>query len=63
VSIRLLQQLGVRRFIDYATRLGMDTSDFAPDLSLALGTHAMTPLELAAPTPFSPTAATASSPT
>jgi len=48
VSIRLLQQLGVRRFIDYATRLGFDTSDFSPDLSLALGTHAMAPLELAA---------------
>jgi penicillin-binding protein 1A len=48
VSIRLLQQLGVQRFIDYATRLGFDTSDFAPDLSLALGTHAMSPLEVAA---------------
>jgi penicillin-binding protein 1A len=48
VSIRLLQELGVRRFIDYATRLGFDTSDFAPDLSLALGSHAMSPLELAA---------------
>lgn len=47
VSIRLLQQLGVQRFIDYAARLGFDTTDFAPDLSLALGTHAMTPLEIA----------------
>jgi penicillin-binding protein 1A len=47
VSIRLLQQLGVRRFIDYAAQLGFDTQDFAPDLSLALGTHAMTPLEIA----------------
>lgn len=47
VSIRLLQQLGVRRFIDYAKRLGFDTEDFAPDLSLALGTHAMNPLEIA----------------
>ncbi|MBT8445824.1 MAG: transglycosylase domain-containing protein, partial [Gammaproteobacteria bacterium] len=47
VSIRLLQQLGVRTFIDYATTLGFDTADFAPDLSLALGTHAMTPLEVA----------------
>ncbi|MHA7815742.1 MAG: penicillin-binding protein 1A [Pseudohaliea sp.] len=48
VSIRLLRQLGVRRLIDYAGQLGFDTSDFAPDLSLALGTHAMAPLELAA---------------
>ncbi|WP_439102899.1 penicillin-binding protein 1A [Congregibacter sp.] len=47
VSIRLLQQLGVRRFINYADQLGFDTGDFAPDLSLALGTHAMNPLEIA----------------
>lgn len=47
VSIRLLQQIGVRAFIDYATQLGFDTSDFAGDLSLALGTHAMPPLEVA----------------
>ena len=48
VSIRLLQQLGVRRFIDYAARLGIDTSDFSADLSLALGTQTMAPLEVAA---------------
>tara|TARA_R110002110_G_scaffold205066_7_gene417223 strand:- start:372506 stop:374965 length:2460 start_codon:yes stop_codon:yes gene_type:complete len=48
VSIRILQQLGVRPLIDYARNLGFDTSDFAPDLSLALGTHAMSPLEIAA---------------
>jgi penicillin-binding protein 1A len=47
VSIRLLQQLGIRRFINYATELGLDTTSFAPDLSLALGTHAMAPLEVA----------------
>jgi penicillin-binding protein 1A len=47
VSIRLVQQLGVNTLIDYAERFGFDTSDFAPDLSLALGTHAMSPLELA----------------
>lgn len=47
VSIRLLQQLGVRRFINYAQSLGFETADFAPDLSLALGTHAMSPLEVA----------------
>lgn len=47
VSIRLLQQLGVQRFIEYAAQLGFETEDFAPDLSLALGTHAMTPIEIA----------------
>ncbi|PLW69109.1 penicillin-binding protein 1A [Pseudohalioglobus lutimaris] len=47
VSIRLLQQLGVRNLIAAVERYGFDTSDFTPDLSLALGTHAMTPLEVA----------------
>jgi penicillin-binding protein 1A len=47
VSIRLLQQMGVPRLIDYIGGLGFDTSDFTPDLSLALGTQAMSPLELA----------------
>ncbi len=47
VSIRLVQQLGVNTLIDYAERFGFDTSEFAPDLSLALGTHAMSPLDLA----------------
>jgi len=47
VSIRLLQQMGIQPVIDYAARFGFDTSRFAPDLSLALGTHAVTPLKLA----------------
>lgn len=47
VSIRLLQQLGVHKLISAAERFGFDTSDFAPDLSLALGTQAMSPLEVA----------------
>ena len=47
VSIRLLQQLGVQRFIDYAAGLGLDTAEFVPDLSIALGTQAMTPLQVA----------------
>lgn len=47
VSIRLLQQLGVQKLIAAASRFGFDTSDMAPDLSLALGTHVMTPLEVA----------------
>lgn len=47
VSIRLLRELGVQRFIDYAEQLGFDTENFAADLSLALGTHAMAPLDVA----------------
>ncbi|MEP5763969.1 MAG: penicillin-binding protein 1A [Halieaceae bacterium] len=47
VSIRLLQEIGIRNAIDYAGRFGFDTSQLAGDLSLALGTHAITPLELA----------------
>ncbi|MFK7829636.1 MAG: penicillin-binding protein 1A [Congregibacter sp.] len=47
VSIRLLQQLGVPNFIDYATRLGLDTSEYSRDLSLALGTQTMTPMRVA----------------
>ena len=47
VSIRLLQQMGLETVIDYAQNFGFDTSKFAPDLSLALGTHAVSPLELA----------------
>ena len=47
VSIRLLQRLGVARLINYADHLGFDTSDYAPELSLALGTQSITPLELA----------------
>ncbi|MDA8752811.1 penicillin-binding transpeptidase domain-containing protein, partial [Halieaceae bacterium] len=47
VSIRLLQQLGTDRLINYAERFGFNTAEFAHDLSLALGTHAMSPLEVA----------------
>lgn len=46
VSIRLLQRLGVRRFIDHAKHLGFDTTEYAPEYSLALGTQTITPLEL-----------------
>ena len=47
VSIRLLQQLGIRNFVDYLGEIGFETDDVSADLSLALGTHAMAPLELA----------------
>ena len=47
VSIRLLQQLGIPALVEYSQQLGFDTANFAPDLSLALGTHAMSPLQVA----------------
>jgi len=47
VSIRLLQQMGVNQVINYAGRFGFDTDNFTADLSLALGTHAVSPIELA----------------
>jgi len=48
VSIRLLQQLGVDRLLEYLARFGFDTASFPRDLSLALGTHVMSVLDVAA---------------
>lgn len=47
VSIRLLQQLGVKKLLNYVSGLGLKTEGLNPDLSLALGTLAMSPLEVA----------------
>ena len=47
VSIRLLQQLGVDRLLEYLARFGFDTASFPRDLSLALGTHVMSVLDVA----------------
>jgi penicillin-binding protein 1A len=47
VSIRLLQRLGVKKLINYVKHLGFDTSAYVPELSLALGTQNITPLQLA----------------
>ncbi|MEH6582210.1 MAG: penicillin-binding protein 1A [Halioglobus sp.] len=47
VSIRLLQQMGMQQVTEYAAKFGFDSKKFAPDLSLALGTHSVSPLELA----------------
>lgn len=44
-TIKLLDQVGVRRVIDYAHRMGIK-SPLTPDLSLALGTSVVTPLEM-----------------
>jgi penicillin-binding protein 1A len=46
VTIRILQDIGVRYAIDYARQLGV-TSPLQEDLTLALGSSALTPLELA----------------
>lgn len=46
VTIRVLQEIGVRYAADYARRLGI-TSPLQEDLTLALGSSAVTPLELA----------------
>jgi penicillin-binding protein 1A len=46
VTIRILQEIGVRYAADYARKLGI-TSPLQEDLTLALGSSAVTPLELA----------------
>lgn len=46
VTIRILQDIGVRYAADYARQLGI-TSPLQEDLTLALGSSALTPLELA----------------
>lgn len=47
VSIRVLQKMGVNRLVKYVERLGFDTTGIARNLTLALGTHAYSPLEIA----------------
>ncbi len=46
VSIRLLQQLGVNNLVAALERYGIDTTEMEANLSLALGTHAMSPMEV-----------------
>jgi penicillin-binding protein 1A len=47
VSIRLLQTLGIPQTIDYITRFGFKPEDLPANLSLALGTATLTPMEIA----------------
>jgi penicillin-binding protein 1A len=47
VSIRLLRDLGIKNAIDYVSRFGFDKKNLPHDLSLALGSFALTPLQLA----------------
>jgi penicillin-binding protein 1A len=47
VSIRVLKELGIDNAIDYVSRFGFDPKTMPRDLTLALGTLDVTPLELA----------------
>lgn len=46
VSIRLLRALGIRKAIDYVGRFGFDSKQLPRDLSLALGSHSLKPIEI-----------------
>jgi penicillin-binding protein 1A len=46
VSIRLLRAIGIGYAIDYVSRFGFDPKRLPRDLSLALGSGAVTPLEI-----------------
>lgn len=47
VSIRLLRQLGIEYAINYATRFGFDKASLPDNLTLALGTMQVSPIDLA----------------
>ena len=47
VSVRLVRELGIDRIINIAERFGLDTTKFPRDMSISLGTAALTPLEMA----------------
>ncbi|MCQ4275721.1 penicillin-binding protein 1A [Stutzerimonas degradans] len=47
VSIRLLQSIGIDYTIDYISRFGFRPQDLPRNLSLALGTATLTPMEIA----------------
>jgi penicillin-binding protein 1A len=47
VSIRVLKNVGIDEAIDYISRFGFDPKSMPHDLTLALGTLEVTPLELA----------------
>jgi len=47
VSIRLLQDLGIGSTLNYIERFGFEKKDLPPNLSLALGTASLTPMEIA----------------
>ncbi|CAH0991872.1 Penicillin-binding protein 1A [Sinobacterium norvegicum] len=46
VSIRILRETGINKTIRYMNRFGFDSDAMPRDLSLALGSYALTPMEL-----------------
>jgi len=46
VSIRLLQMLGIQTALDSFDRFGFNSKEFTRDLTMALGTHEATPLQM-----------------
>lgn len=46
VSIRLLRNLGFNKAIDYVERFGFDPEQLPRDLSLALGSHSVSPMQI-----------------
>lgn len=46
VSIRILRSVGISTSINYIGRFGFDTQQLPKDLSLALGSHSIKPLEV-----------------
>jgi len=47
VSIRILKSLGVNTVIDSLERFGFNKKEFPHELALALGAHALTPMQMA----------------
>jgi penicillin-binding protein 1A len=47
ISIRLLRRIGIDRTLEGLQKFGFETGEMPLDLSLALGSHAMTPLKVA----------------
>ncbi|MBS0380101.1 MAG: penicillin-binding protein 1A [Proteobacteria bacterium] len=47
VSIRILKEIGIQAAIDYVPRFGFDPKTLPHDLTMALGTMEVTPLDLA----------------
>ncbi len=48
VSVRLLQSVGMDKSLEYFSRFGFDRKRIPRELSIALGSHSVTPLSLAA---------------
>ena len=46
VGVKLLEQVGIKKVVNYAHKAGIE-SELRPDLSLALGTSEISPLEIA----------------